>query len=151
VLDTPRLVCTSPCDALVDGRPDREFSAVGEHAVESDRFRLSDLAGGQDLVVSPGSPGLRAGGSVLLALGLGASGLGGLGAAAGAIGTSPNHNGTGFIQNKGLETAGFVTLGTGLVAIVAGIVALAESGTTIQLHPIPATAERRPRLWAGEF
>jgi hypothetical protein len=151
VLDTPRLVCTSPCDTLLDGRLDREFTVASDLAVESDRFRLGPFTGGQDLLVSPGSPGLRTGGFALLGLGSTALGLGTLGAVAGAIGTSPNSHGTGFIQNKGLETAGFVTLGTGAVAIIGSIVAIAESGTTVQLRPSGASAARKPRYWAGEF
>jgi hypothetical protein len=151
VLDTPRPVCASPCDVLVDGSRGREFSAAGEDAVESPRFSLAGLAGDQELDVSPGSPGLRAGGYLLLALaGIGV-GAGTIVAFAGAVGTSPNPHGPGFIRNKGLETAGFVMLGTGVAAAVGAIVALAESGTTIRLRPGGASGEAKPRYWAGEF
>ncbi|HEY1695966.1 MAG TPA: hypothetical protein VGG39_27555 [Polyangiaceae bacterium] len=150
-LDTPRLVCNSPCDTLLDGRLDREFSVVGDQANESDRFRLVGLTGTQDLVVAPGSPSLRSGGVLGLVLGLPAIGLGGLGAIAGAIGTSPRKDGKGFVQNVGLEKAGFITLGSGVVALVAGIIAIDASGTSLELHPEAATAERKPRYWAGEF
>jgi hypothetical protein len=150
VLDTPRPVCASPCDVLVDGRRGREFSAAGDHAIESPRFSLAGLTGDQELEVS-GSPGLRAGGYLLLALGGIGLGAGTLLAFAGAVGTSPNPHGSGFIRNDGLETGGFVMLGTGAVAMVGAIVAIAASGTTIRLRPDGATAEAKPRYWAGEF
>jgi hypothetical protein len=151
VLDTPRAVCASPCDVLVDGSRGREFSAAGEDAVESPRFSLAGLTGDQELDVSPGSPGLRAGGYLLLALGGIGVGAGTIVAFAGAVGTSPNPHGQGFIRNKGLETGGFVMLGTGVAAAVGAIVAIAESGTTIRLRPVGATGEAKPRYWAGEF
>lgn len=150
VLDTPRPVCASPCDVLVDGRG-REFSAAGADAVESPRFSLAALTGDQQLDVSPGSPGLRAGGYLLLALGGIGVGAGTILAVAGAIGTSPNPHGPGFIRNKGLETGGFVMLGTGVAATIGAIVAIAESGTTIRLRSDGATGEAKPRYWAGEF
>jgi hypothetical protein len=151
VLDTPRPVCASPCDALLDGRLGREFSAAGDDAVESPRFSFAALTGDQELDVSPGSPGLRTGGYLLLAVGGLGVGAGTLLAVAGAIGTSPKAHGAGFVRNDGLETGGFVILGTGLVAMVGAFVAIAESGTTIRLRPVGATAEVKPRYWAGEF
>lgn len=151
VIDTPRLVCAAPCDVLVDGRRGREFDVEGDGVVPSDWFRLDGLTGDQQLDVSPGSAGVHTGGMLLLGVGAAAVGVGALGAVAGAIGTSPKSNGKGFVRNDGLETAGFVVAGTGVVAIASGIVMMVTSGTSIRLHPPGAGAEVKPRYWLGEF
>jgi hypothetical protein len=150
-LDTPREVCTSPCDIVIDGSRGREFSVAGPNAVESSRFSVAGLTGDQQLEVSPGSPGLRTAGSLLLAGGGIAIGVGALLAFAGAVGTSPKQDGDGFIRNEGLENTGLVLLGTGGAAIVGAIVMLIESKTEVDLHPAGPSAAVKPRYWAGEF
>jgi hypothetical protein len=150
-LDTPREVCTSPCDIVVDGSRGREFSVAGSQAVESARFVLAGLTGDQQLDVSPGSPGLRTAGSLLLAGGGVAIGVGALLAFAGAVGTSPKQDGDGFNRNVGLENTGLVLLGTGGAAFVGAIVMLIESKTAVDLHPSGSSAAVKPRYWAGEF
>jgi hypothetical protein len=150
-LDTPGQVCTSPCDIVVDGSRGREFSVAGQHAVESARFSFAGLTGDQQLEVSPGSPGLRTAGSLLLAGGGVAIGVGALLAFAGAVGTSPKQDGDGFVRNEGLENTGLVLLGTGGAAIVGAIVMLIESKTDVDLRPTGTSAEVKPRYWAGEF
>jgi hypothetical protein len=52
-----RVVCTSPCDRVIDGSRGQSFSASG--AGGSMTFKLADMRGNVDLLVRPGSSVLR--------------------------------------------------------------------------------------------
>jgi hypothetical protein len=160
IFDTPRAVCTSPCDLLVDGSRGQFFTVGGVNANESGPFTLAGLTGDQRLNVSPGSPGLRSAGMYM---------LGGAGLAIGTgifflvygagknsqeqveqmsqIGTKPP---SGSSAGGGFITAGGIVLGSAAALLIGGIVSVLSSRTTADLHP-SGVGERKPRYWAGEF
>src|SRR5512132_141052 len=61
VIDNSRLVCTSPCDRVIDGRLGQRFSARGDFPGMKS-FTLNGFKGSMALDVSPGSNGMRTGG-----------------------------------------------------------------------------------------
>lgn len=147
VIDNSTLVCTSPCDRVIDGRLGQRFSARGDFP-GTKSFALNGFKGSMALDVSPGSNGMRTGG-------IWATTLGGVGLLAGGtmllLGSSIDSiNGS---SSSGKTTAGVgVMVGSGVV-LIGGIVLLATSGTSWKLHPTEAVLARqaKPRYWLGEF
>lgn len=149
VIDNSTLVCTSPCDRVIDGRLGQQFTARGDFpGVKS--FTLNGFKDSVALDVRPGSNGMRTGGVWVTT-------LGGVGLVSGGtlllLGSAlSSTEGTG---SSGMKTAGIgVLVGSG-VALVGGIVLLATSGTSWKLHPTGAAAapakQAKARYWLGEF
>ena len=149
VLDTSVLLCTSPCDARIDTRVPRPYTVVGPDAVQSEPFALNGMSGNQELIVSPGNPTVRGVGALFAALGATATGVGLILTIAGAAISSDDKSAPKLVP------AGLVTLGSGVVSLIGGIIMVAATNTTVQVHPSdpPGTrrAARAPRYWAGEF
>jgi hypothetical protein len=147
VIDNATLICTSPCDRVIDGRRGQRFTAQGDFpGVKS--FQLNTLKDSVDLAVSPGSNARKTGG--LWATVLGAVGLASGGTLLALSGSLDSINGG---SGGGGKTAGIgILVGSG-VALVGGIVLLATSGTSWDLHPTAAAPAKhaKARLWLGEF
>lgn len=148
VIDNSTLVCTSPCDRVIDGRVGQQFSARGDFpGVKS--FTLNGFKDSMSLDVSPGSKGMRTGG--ILATTFGGAGLlvGGAFLLVGSTVSSVDGGSSG----SGTSTAGVgVMVGSG-VLLIGGIVLLATSGTSWKLHPTTTepAKEAKARYWLGEF
>jgi hypothetical protein len=164
VIDAATPVCSSPCDKVLDGGSGQTYTAAGDFN-PSPPFTLAGRQGDVELSVEPGSHGVRVLGYVLVFVGGLAVITGGSFALAGAVlpSTSTNYNddgttsttdsGTGWMAPTGLAIAG-----GGVAMIVGGIIALVESKTKIDLHPMGAGGSHSgastavaPRYWMGEF
>jgi hypothetical protein len=147
VIDNSRLVCSSPCDLVIDGRQGQQFTAHGDFP-GAKSFTLNTFKDNVELAVSPGSSARRTGG-------IWATVLGGVGILGGGMllllqSSVDSLNGS---SSSGGKTAGIgVLVGSG-VALVGGIVLLATSGTSWKLHPTAAAPAKqaKARYWLGEF
>lgn len=110
------------------------------------------------------APRLRFGGTLSLAMGSAAIGVGLVLTVGGAFNmdTPAQVSSSGLVlrlvvvgSGNAAEAAGIVLLSIGGAAVIGGVVAMSESRTKIQLHPAGASRELsktvKPRYWAGEF
>lgn len=133
VITAADLLCTSPCDQLIDGRKGQEFSVTGDFPT-GDPFQLIDKKGDVDLTIRPGDKSLR---------GLGIAGVvtGGVAIVAGGslLLLSPMLGDIDRGKGDTLLTAGAVTAIAGGVVLTGGIVALVSmTDTHVEIQ------ERRP-------
>jgi hypothetical protein len=153
VVDAATPVCMSPCDQPLEAGTGLTYSVSGDFN-GSKEFLLAGGQGDMELSVIPGSRGLRRGGIALTALGGAAILAGGLIL---LVGNAEQSSGTGPVDD-GLVPAGAGVLGGGIAMLLGGIIAITQSKTTIDLHPLgarPAPASGgmavAPRYWLGEF
>ena len=140
VITSADLLCTSPCDALVDGRKGQAFTVMGDFPT-GNAFQLLDKKGDVELTILPGDESLR---------GLGVAGVitGGVALLAGGslVLAGPILGESDRDKADTLLTAGVVTAITGAVVLAGGIVALVSmTDTQVDVH------ERRPARSAEAF
>ena len=161
VVDAATPVCSSPCDKVLDSNSGQTYTAGGEFT-PSAPFTLAGKQGDMELSVEPGSHGLRVAGYWLTYSGAILAVVGASLALTGALISSDNTtiNADGTTSSTGssmgwLTPTGLAIGGGGVAMIIGGIVAIVESKTKIDLHPIGGvvggTTATAPRYWMGEF
>lgn len=163
-VDRATLVCSAPCDKVLDVAPNQTFTANGDF-MPSPSFTLGEHRGDVDLTLRPGNQGVRVAGDVLT---VGGGVLAAVGATLVIVGEivasttvnvtvdgQPAKSTTGDGGGKWMVPTGAIVGGVGVAALVGGIVALVESRTSVELRPM-ATGEAKkkeiaPRYWMGEF
>lgn len=131
-----RVVCTSPCDRVIDGSRGQSFSASG--AGGSMTFKLADMRGNVDLLVRPGS-------SVLRNLGIVLTSVGGT-----AVIASPVALVSGLLSHDGVGP-GFGVLGIGAAVAVGGVVLLAIARPRFDLRASSPAKAGLPSYLFGQF
>jgi hypothetical protein len=125
VTPSTELICSTPCDTIVDGRNGASFFLDGEGMPPSEQFSLQERSGDLGITVERGSSGLLTGGFVLALLG-GSSLL--PGALMAGIGGGIGDDRSGQI----FSAMGSGMLGGGGGALVVGILMMAASGTHLR-------------------
>jgi hypothetical protein len=121
------IVCTNPCDAVVDTTVGSEFYFGGPDIVASDAYFLHGQEGELVANVEAGSWPVRVGGIIATAGG-GAATLAG----ATLLGLHFASGGTGVVgSDDSLAIGGFVTFPVGLVGLGAGIAMISLSSTDV--------------------
>jgi len=155
-------ICFAPCDKVIDPAAPQTFTANGDFNPSSN-FTLTGLQGDVELSLRPGSHDVRVAGQVLTVAGgalavVGAT-LAIVGAALGSATVNVSVNGqpstsTTDPRYRWLVPTGIGIGSGGVAALVAGVIALVESKTSIELHPMGAhgaKTEASARYWMGEF
>jgi len=146
VIGSSKLLCTSPCDRVIDARLGQSFSAQGDFpGVKS--FTLNAFKDSVSLDVNPGSNALRTGGIL-------ATTLGGIAVLAGStllLLPSAINSGNSCCSGGGGKTVSLGVLVGGGVTLIGGIVLLVTSGTSWELHPTAPAKQAKARLWLGEL
>jgi hypothetical protein len=161
VIDSATPVCSSPCDKVLDPGSGQTYTAGGDFN-SSPPFTLAGREGDVELKVAPGSHGVRVLGYALIITGgvavIAGASIALLGAALPSTNTNYNDDGTTTTTDAGngwMAPTGLAITGGGVAAIVGGIVAIVESKTKIDLHPMGAASGQAtataPRYWMGEF
>jgi hypothetical protein len=162
VVDAASPVCSSPCDKVFDSMSGQTYTAGGDFT-PSAPFSLSGTRGDMELSVQPGSRTLRVAGYWLTYSGIILTVIGGSLALTGALVSSDNTtvNADGTTSSTGssmgwLTPTGLAVGGGGIAMLIGGIVAIVESKTKIDLHPmgggvVGGTVGAAPRYWMGEF
>lgn len=160
VVDAATPVCSSPCDRVFDAGLGQMFTAGGDGITPSREFTLAGRQPNMELSVEPGSHKLRVAGAWLTYGGVILTVVGGSLALAGALlpstNTQYNADGTTTQTDAGFGwvlPTGLAIAGGGVAMIIGGIVAIVESKTKIDLHPMGSTGGTAvaPRYWLGEF
>jgi hypothetical protein len=135
ILDTPRTVCFSPCDRLVDTSGGQVFTVAGDNVNESLPFTLSTDTGVARVKVRPGRRSLTFAGLAVTSLG----------AAAAAAGMALTLSGLAHQNVQGqlmtgsgssaLVPLGGTAIGLGVGALIAGMVLVFQGRTTLELSP----------------
>lgn len=137
------LLCTSPCDRLIDGRDERKFTIQSDEVPRSDAFTFTGRGGDVTVKVDPGEDGTLLAGQLIIAPGIAAAFVGGILL---TIGISNDSSGT--------LPVGGVVFGAGAGVILTGVALIVAGSTEVEITPEPTTARakpRAPRLWRGEF
>ena len=157
VLHGERKVCTSPCDAIIDGGQGSDFRLADDDYPSGGRFSLATMSGDVTMHVEPGNSPKHTGGAWMLIFGTIAFGTGlvmfPLGQAAKVTDVSTNVDVN--IPNKGIRNAGLGLLGGGAALLGGGIALFVTGATKYTLTPGAAPAAKptaiAPRYWMGEF
>lgn len=157
VLAGERTVCTSPCDAVVDGSGGRVFRLASDAYPEPGPFGFTGMKGDVTMHLAPGSTGRRVGGVLAIVFGSIAVLTGAVLLPVGLDSTTTDEN-TGVtvkVPSSRATSAGAGLLGGGIAAIVGGSVLFVTGATKMSLEPRSAapakTARIEPRYWMGEF
>ncbi len=156
VIGIEQVVCTAPCDRVVDGSDGHPYFFAGEGVPPAGPFRLVGYRGDVSARVQVGSPGLRIGGSWMMAVGAAGVATGAvlliLGATLHSIETDPV---TGLDQtggsNKTMLIAGGATLGGSAALLGGGIAMFVVGKTKYELGAGEHKQAVAPRYWLGEF
>ena len=132
-------ICTSPCDAVIDGRYWQSLRFEGDGFPDSGSFFAGDRKGHVVARVSPGSSASVTLGTLLFIVGAGGAGV------ATALFVAAPHD---PVHRGGLEAAGAAVLVTSGAALVAGVILRLNGRTTFKLTDGPAAprAARAPGL-----
>lgn len=137
------LLCTSPCDRLIDGRDEREFTIQSDDVPRSDDFTFTGRGGDVTVKVDPGDEGTLLAGQLIVGPGIAASFVGAILLTIG-------------ISNESSNTlaAGGVIFGAGAGVVLTGVALIVAGSTDVEVTPEPTASRsraREPRLWRGEF
>ena len=139
-----RLVCTSPCDSVVDGSRGQRFTASGP--VGATTFQLAGMQGDVDLLVRPGS-------ALRKYLGIAATSLGGTALILSPVAALAAGLSGGIGRNVGSAAASAgVSVGVGGLALLAGGIYLLVTGKTrFDLRASPPAKTGLPGYLLGQF
>jgi hypothetical protein len=153
-----QVVCTSPCDRVVDGSRGQAFAVGGNGVTAAGPLYFKDHQGPVTLRVEPGSAWARWGGITSITLGATTAIVGAVVLGVFAGGSHDADPANGLPDYHPSLVPGGVTLGVGAAVLAAGIVLVATSGTKVDVldgHGARDAAGRPKAVaahwWRGEF